>query len=72
MHTLCKQGVNKVGNNKEETKEVPVIVDDVTKWISGVNERTTCRDIITAILEKEYHSFQVWSKPYLIYLNSFL
>ena len=36
--TLSKQGMNKT--TKEDIGEVPVIVDDVTKWISGVNEKS--------------------------------
>ena len=41
-------------------QEIPVIVDDVTKWISGINENTTCRDVIRVILERETNHFQVW------------
>ena len=33
--------------------EVPVVVDDVTKWIAGVSSVTTCSDIIDAILAKQ-------------------
>ena len=56
MHTLSKQGLK---SNKEDSGEVPVIVDDVTKWISGVNGNTTCQDIIRVILERETVTFQV-------------
>ena len=38
---------------KDESVEVPVIVDEVTKWISGINKNTTCRDIITALLKRQ-------------------
>ena len=33
--------------------EVPVVVDEVTKWIAGVSNVTTCSDIIDAILTKQ-------------------
>ena len=36
-----------------EPKEVPVVVDEVTKWIAGVTAHTTCDNIIAAILEKQ-------------------
>ena len=45
----------------EDSVEVPVIVDDVTKWISGVNKNTTCRDIIRVILSKADMNFKVES-----------
>ena len=57
IHTLSKKGMIKT--IKEDIGEVPVIVDDVTKWISGVNENTTCQDIIRVILERETVKFQV-------------
>ena len=57
MHTLSKPGIIKP--LKEDSGEVPVIVDDVTKWISGVNGSTTCQDIIRVILERETVTFQV-------------
>ena len=57
MHTLSKPGIIKLV--KEDSGEVPVIVDDVTKWISGVNGSTTCQDIIRVILERETVTFQV-------------
>ena len=44
---------------KEESVEVPVMVDEVTKWISGVNKSTTCRDIITVILKRSNDQFKV-------------
>ena len=31
--------------------KVPVVVDEVTKWVSGVNRSTTCRDLIAALLQ---------------------
>ena len=43
----------------EESVEVPVMVDEVTKWISGVNKSTTCRDIITVILKRSADQFKV-------------
>ena len=43
----------------EESVEVPVMVDEVTKWISGVNKSTTCRDIITVILKRSNDQFKV-------------
>jgi len=55
-HTLSKQGLVKA--HKEDSGEVPVTVDDVTKWISGVNGSTTCQDIIRVILERETVTFQ--------------
>ena len=44
---------------EEESVEVPVMVDEVTKWISGVNKSTTCRDIITVILKRSSDQFKV-------------
>ena len=44
---------------KEEHAEVPVIVDEETKWISGVNKNTTCRDIITVILKRNNQHYKV-------------
>ena len=57
MNTLTRQGIIK--HVKEETVEIPVIVDEVTKWVTGVNEGTTCEDIIRAILQRETNTFQV-------------
>ena len=54
MNTLARQGLI-----KEDNVEIPVIVDEVTKWITGVNGSTTCQDIIKAILQTESDSFQV-------------
>ena len=48
-----------LARNKEESVEVPVMVDEVTKWISGVNKSTTCRDIITVILKRSSDQFKV-------------
>lgn len=48
-----------LARSKEESVEVPVIVDEVTKWISGVNKSTTCRDIITVILKRSNDQFKV-------------
>lgn len=60
----------------EAAAELPVIVEDVTKWISGVNKNTTCRDIIHVILRrnnneykvciikiKRFGTFRTWSYP---------
>ena len=44
---------------KEAAAEVPVIVDEVTKWISGVNKNTTCRDIISVILSRNNQEYKV-------------
>ena len=44
---------------KEDHAEVPVIVDEETKWISGVNKNTTCRDIITVILKRNNQHYKV-------------
>ena len=57
MPTFSKHGMNQSPN--EETVEVPVIIDEVTKWISGVTEHTTCLDIIKVVLEKETNTLQV-------------
>ena len=57
LHTLTQQDIN--NSNKEDAEEIPVIVDEVTKWISGVNRSTMCQDIIKVILEKEKEKFQV-------------
>ena len=57
LNTLSRQGIIK--HVKEETVEIPVIVDEVTKWITGVKEDTTCEDIIRAILQRETDPFQV-------------
>ena len=46
-------------STKEETVEVPVIIDEATKWISGVTEHTTCQDIIKVVLVKETNTLQV-------------
>ena len=54
MNTLARQGII-----KEDNVEIPVVVDEVTKWITGVNKSTTCQDIIRAILQREAGSFQV-------------
>jgi hypothetical protein len=36
------------------TAEVPVILDETTtKWINGVTSRTTCDDVIDAILLRQ-------------------
>lgn len=43
----------------EKDVEIPVIVDDITKWISGVNKNTTCRDIITVILRRNNQHYKV-------------
>ena len=43
----------------EAAAEVPVIVDEVTKWISGVNKNTTCRDIISVILRRNNQEYKV-------------
>ena len=56
--------------SKEESVEVPVIVDDVTKWISGVNKSTTCRDIITVILKRSSDQFKVISRFLPVKLNT--
>ena len=58
--TKTKNGMKQ--SNKEETGEVPVVIGEVTKWITGVNEHTTCQDIIKAILDKETDIFQVIHK----------
>ena len=55
---------------KEESVEVPVIVDDVTKWISGVNRSTTCRDVITVILKRSSDQFKVLSRFLPVKLNT--
>ena len=57
VHTFFKPEVNQ--SIEEETVEVPVVIDEVTKWITGVNKHTTCQDIIKAILETETETFQV-------------
>ena len=44
---------------KEDHAEVPVIIDEETKWISGVNKNTTCRDIITVILKRNNQHYKV-------------
>ena len=44
---------------QEAAVEVPVIVDEVTKWISGVNKNTTCRDIISVILRRNNQGYKV-------------
>ena len=44
---------------REESVEVPVIVDEVTKWISGVTRTTTCRDVISVILRRNNHQYKV-------------
>ena len=43
----------------EAAVELPVIVDEVTKWISGVNKNTTCRDIISVILRRNNQGYKV-------------
>lgn len=43
----------------EAAVELPVIVDEVTKWISGVNKNTTCRDIISVILRRHNQGYKV-------------
>ena len=60
MNTLTRQGKIKAIN--EETIEIPVIIDEVTKWIRGVNGSTTCEDIIRVILQRETDTFQVRGK----------
>ena len=45
----CNQGDN-YGHN---AIEVPFFVNNNTKWISGINEQTTCSDIIKALLAAE-------------------
>ena len=60
MNTLTRQGKIKAIN--EETIEIPVIIDEVTKWIRGVNDSTTCDDIIRVILQRETDTFQVRGK----------
>ena len=44
---------HQLSGKREEAVEVPVIVDEVTKWISGVNKNTTCRDVISVILRRQ-------------------
>ena len=48
---------------REESVEVPVIVDEVTKWISGVTRTTTCRDVISVILRRNNHQYKVRTAP---------
>ena len=48
-----------LSHKSQEEFEIPVIVDDITKWISGVNKNTTCRDIITVILRRNNQQFKV-------------
>ena len=48
---------------REESVEVPVIVDEVTKWISGVTRTTTCRDVISVILRRNNHQYKVRAAP---------
>ena len=55
---------------REESAEVPVIVDDVTKWISGVNKLTTCRDVITIILKRSNDQFKVILRFLSVRLNT--
>ena len=62
MNTLTRQGMIK--HVKEESVEIPVIVDEVTKWIRGVNGSTTCEDIIRVILQRETDTFQVRGKKW--------
>ena len=59
LNTLSRQGIIKP--IEEETVEIPVIVDEVTKWITGVNKSTTCQDVIKAILQREADTYQVRS-----------
>ena len=42
------------------TVEVPVVVDEITKWITGVTPNTTCDNIIVAILKKLHQESQVY------------
>ena len=56
MNTLTRQGKIKAIN--DEKVEIPVIVDEVTKWIRGVNGSTTCEDIIRVILQRETDTFR--------------
>jgi len=56
MKTVSKHGINQ--STKEKTGEVPVVIDEVTKYITGVNEYTTCQDIIKAILDNEIDTLQ--------------
>jgi len=53
---------------KDDSVEVPVIVDEVTKWISGINKHTTCRDIITVLLKRQGH-FKVKRLKYTEHKN---
>ena len=57
MPTFSKHGMSQ--STKEKTVEVPVVIDEVTKWISGVTEHTTCLDIIKVVLEMGTNSIQV-------------
>ena len=57
MNGLSRRGIDKQW--KIASVEIPVIVEDVTKWISGVNERTSCQDIIRVVLERESSNFKV-------------
>ena len=34
-------------------KEIPIRLSSSTKWISGIAEDTTCRDILVAVLRAE-------------------
>ena len=60
MNTLTRQAIIK--HVKEESVEIPVIGDEVTKWIRCVNGSTTSEDIIRVILQRETDTFQVRGK----------
>jgi hypothetical protein len=46
---------------ESRTAEVPVTVDETTKWINGVTGQTTCDDIIDAILARQARKGKVSS-----------
>ena len=54
-------------NQLNSPVEVPVCVDEVTKWVTGVTPATTCDNIIEAILDKHNKSTKVTNVLFLLY-----
>ena len=61
--TKLSTSSHQLSARREESVEVPVIVEEVTKWISGVTRTTTCRDVISVILRRNNHQYKVRTAP---------
>ncbi|KAG5677231.1 hypothetical protein PVAND_007007 [Polypedilum vanderplanki] len=59
LSSITAQELESLGNSDNESEqsecaeEIPIYINQVARYISGVNRRTTCNDIIKALIDDE-------------------